>query len=452
MGGVSRRALLAGATALLAAFLLSACTPSQKDLGNVYRDAMNSNLKTFDPIHCSDLYSHMCQSQVYETLYEYKYLARPYDVQPCLAESLPEITDSGRVYRIRLKRGIRFADDPAFPGGRGREVTAHDFVYSALRVADVRNQSSGWWIYEGKIVGLDAFRAASESLPPLPDSAYPDLYRRPVEGLLAEDDRTLRITLTRPFPYFKYILAMAYAAVVAREAVEKYGDEFMSHPVGTGPFLLAEWRRGLRVDFVRNPAYRHGLYPAEGSADDSARGLLADAGKPLPFLDRVELHIFEEDQPMILNYLRGRLDRSPIPKDNYDAIVNPDKSLKAGYAGKGYTLVRDEDLDLTYTIFNMQDPVLGKSRRLRQAMTLAQDAEEIVRLLYNGRAVRAQSPIPPGLFGYDSAYRHPYQGLDLPKAKAFLAEAGYPGGKGLPEFEYMFPSSATSRQHAEQSG
>jgi oligopeptide transport system substrate-binding protein len=443
----SLRNLLPGACA--AVFLLPSCTPSKKELGNVYRDAIRTNLKTLDPALTSDRYSNMCVSQVYETLYQYKYLSRPYDVEPALADSLPAIADSGREYTIRLKPGIRFADDSCFPGGKGREVRASDFVYSTLRLADVRTQSTGWWIYEGKIRGLDDFRAATERLPPFPDSLDPDLYRQRVEGIEALDSLTVRIRLTRPYPYFKYILAMNYAAVVAREAVTTYGEDFRHHPVGTGPYLLDEWRRGLRVTFKRNPNFRREAYPTEGMPADSARGLLADAGKPLPFIDRVEINIFEEDQTMMLNFLRGNLDRSSIPKDNYDRIVTPEKTLHGPYAEAGFRLVKDEDLDLTYTIFNMEDPLLGKHKKLRQALSLSEDADHIIKLFYNGRAIRAHSPIPPGLFGFDTAYKNPFARHDIPKAKALLAEAGFPDGQGLPEFEYLFPSSSSGRQMAE---
>ena len=433
-----------------AGLILAACTPSRKQSGNVYRTAMPTNLKTFDPAQCSDQYSAICQAQVYETLYQYKYLARPYDVEPLLAASLPEVTDSGRVYRIRLKPGIRFADDPCFPGGNGREVKAADFVYSVKRMADERNRTTGWWIYEGKIVGLDEFRKRSGALPPLPDSLYPDLYDAPVEGLRALDDTTLQLTLTKAYPYFKYILAMPYAALVAREAVDRYGVEFMNHPVGTGPFVLREWRRGLRLVFERNPGYRHGVYPSEGSREDSLRGLLADAGKALPFVDRVEIGIFEESQPMWLNFLRGYLDRVPtIPKDNYEQVVASDRSLREGLGVKGLTLIPKEELDLTYVFFNMEDPVLGRHKKLRQAMALAYDIETVIKLFYNGQAVRAVSPIPPGLFGYDSAYKNPYARYDVEKARTLLAEAGFPGGKGLPEFEYLTQSNTTSRQMGE---
>lgn len=429
---------------------IAACTPSRKDLGNVYRVPIVSNLKSMDPAQCQDQYSNVCQQQVYETLYQYKYLARPYDVEPLLAAALPEVSDSGRTYRIRMKRGVRFTDDACFPGGKGREVTARDFVYSVKRIADQRSKTTGWWIFEGKVKGLDAFRAASDSLPPLPDSIHPALYDREVEGLRALDDTTIQILLTKPYPYFKYILSMGYAAVIAHEAVEYYKEDFLNHPVGTGPFILTEWRRGLRLVFTRNPDYRHSVFPTEGTRGDSLAGLLADAGKPLPFIDRLEVHIFEEGQPMWLNFLRGNLDYSTIPKDNFAQIVTPSKSLRDEFGGKGLQLIPKEELDLTYVAFNMEDPVLGKNKKLRQAMALATNTPETIKLFYNNQAIRAQSPIPPGLFGYDSSFHNPYARYDLDEAKRRLAEAGFPGGKGLPQFEYLAPTSTTNRQMAEK--
>ncbi|MEO7424822.1 MAG: ABC transporter substrate-binding protein [Fibrobacteria bacterium] len=434
---------------LLVSAALMACTPSRKKLGNTYRGVLTSNLKNFDPALVQDQYSSMCQFQVYETLLEYKYLARPYDVQPCLAAAPVEISDSGKVYTIRMKRGVEFADDACFPGGKGREVKAADFVYSIKRMCDVRTKTTGWWIFDGKVEGLDAFRKATESLPPLAEQWHPALYDSIVPGLTALDDTTVRITLTRPYPYFKYILAMPYAAVVPHEAVDHYREDFQDHPVGTGPYLLKEWRRGLRVVFERNPKYHHGFYPSEGTAADSAEGLLADSGKALPFIDRIELGIFEEYQPMWLNFLRGNVDRSPIPKDNYGETVMPDKSVRGDMAAKGIALFRQNELDIRYTCFNFEDPLLGKHKALRQAMSLAYDAKKGMDLFYNGRGVHADSPIPPGLFGYDSTWKNPYARLDREAAKALLAKDGFPGGRGLPEFEYLTVAGSDTRQIGE---
>lgn len=435
--------------ALLAAFLFASCTPSRKNLGNTYRGVLITNIKNFDPAVVQDQYSAMCQFQIYETLVEYKYLARPYDVQACLASALPEIADSGKVFLIHMRKGVEFADDACFPGGKGREVKAADFIYSIKRLCDVRTKTTGWWLFDGKVVGLDAFRKASEALPPLPEQWHPALYDQEVAGLRALDDTTLRIELTKPYPYFKYILAMPYAAVIPHEAVEHYGEDFLNHPVGTGPYLLKEWRRGLRLAFERNPKYHHGFYPSEGTAEDSAEGLLADAGKPLPFIDRIEYNVFEEYQPMWLNFLRGNLDRSPIPKDNFGEAVTPDKAVRGELAGKGITLFQQKELDLTYTCFNFEDPILGKHKGLRQAMSLAEDGDRAIDLFYNGQAIRAQSPIPPGLFGYDSAFRNPFSRYDTTAARALLAKEGFPGGKGLPEFEYLTIANSTNRQMGE---
>ncbi|HAO99152.1 MAG TPA: hypothetical protein DCQ83_03815, partial [Fibrobacteres bacterium] len=400
---------------------LCACTP-QRHVGHVYRGALASNLKTFDPAQASDAYSNQSQFQIYECLYEYKYLARPYEVQPCLASSMPVVSDSGTVYTLHLRSDVEFQDDACFPNGKGRKVTAQDFIYSIKRLTDVRTQTFGWWIFDGKVKGLDEFRKLSEALPPLPDSIHPDLYNREVEGLRALDDTTVRMELTRPYPYFKYILAMPYAAIIPHEAVEYYGEEFLNHPVGTGPFVLKEWRRGLRLVFERNPKYHHGFYPSEGEASDSAAGLLADAGKPLPFLDRAEIYIFEETQPMWLNFLRGNLDRSAIPKDNYSQAVTPQRALRPELFEKGIRLRRMQELDITYICFNMDDPALGNDRKLRQAMQLGYDVETVIDRFYNGRGRRAQSLIPPGLSGYDSTFKGPYGRFDPDAARKLLAE------------------------------
>jgi len=440
--------LLTGLAFVLPTLFFAACAPD-RDPGNVYRGALISNLKTFDPAQASDAYSIQSQYQIYEGLYEYKYLARPYDVQPALAAAMPTISADGLTYTIPVRTDVEFQDDQAFPQGKGRKVTAHDFVFSLKRLADVRTQTYGWWVFDDKIVGLNDFRTASESLPPLPDSLIPALYDREVAGLRAVNDSTVVITLTRPYPYFKYILAMPYAYVIAREVLAHYGEEFLNHPVGTGPFVLKEWRRGLRLTFVRNPKYKHGFYPTEGSAEDSAAGLLADAGKPLPFVDRVELGIFNETQPMWLNFLRGNLDRSSIPKDNYAQAVNPERGLRGEFAERGIKLHRMADLDVVYICLNMQDPVVGKNRKLRQALQLGYDVETVVSRFYNGRGVRAQGVIPPGLFGYEGSFKSPFGVYDVARAKALLAEAGYPEGRGLPELVYLTVANTEARQRGE---
>src|SRR3989339_124204 len=389
--------------ALLLFLLLPGCSFQKKKLGNVHRDVLIAKIKGFDPADVSDLYSHICQKQVYEALYQYKYLVRPFDIEPCLAESLPTISENGLLWRIPLKKGIRFTDYPCFPEGKGRVVNARDFIYSIKRLADARTRSTGWGLFENKIEGLDEFRDATRKLKKS-DSAD---YFSNLSGLAVLDDYKVQIRLTQPFPYFKYILTMGYTALFPHEAVDYYQEEFLNHPVGTGPYRLTEWRRSQRMVFERNLNYHHGFYPTEGEEGDRAAGLLEDAGRPLPLIDRIEFYIFMESQPMILNFLRGNLEQSGIPKDEYNNIVLPDKSLKEEYRKKGILLSRYADLDLTYTIFNFADTLMGRYKKLRQAISLAEDVKKTIELFYNGRAVEAQSPIPPGMFGYEADYKNP---------------------------------------------
>ena len=431
---------------ILPLFFLFSCTVDRGSLGNVFRTVIVSKVKGFDPAQVSDLYSHIVQKQVYEALYQYKYLVRPYDIEPCLAESLPQISPNGLIYTIRLKRGIYFTDDPCFPNGKGREINARDFIHSLKRLADVRTKTTGWWLFHDKIEGLDEFREYTKKLK-LKEKVD---YFSNLKGLSALNDSLIEIRLKKPCPYFKYILTMAYVALYPHEAVEYYGEEFLNHPVGTGPFILKEWRRGLRLVYERNPKYKHGFYPTAGEPNDSKIGLLEDAGKQLPFIDRLEMHVFIEYQPMILNFLRGNVELSAIPKDNYESIVTPEKTLRPQYQAKGIVLRKTEDLDLVYTSFNHEDTLLGKNRKLRQAISLAFNAQKTIDLFYNGRAIPAQSLLPPGIFGYDPDFKNPFQDYNVEKAKKLLAEAGFPNGKGLPTFEYLNTASTTSRQWGEK--
>ena len=230
-----------------------------EESGMVLRLASASHIKGFDPVHAGDSPSIAVMALAYEPLLQYKYLERPYAVEPCLAAGMPEVRADGLVYRFRIRRGIRFVDDPCFAasGGAGRELVAEDFIYAFKRLADVKTQPTGWWIFDGKIVGLDAFYKASAT-----ENGVD--YDRPVEGLRAPDPYTLEIELTGPYPQLLYVLAMTYTSAVAREAVEHYGEEFLNHPVGTGPYRLERWARGSKVVLVRNPRLARRDLPRDG--------------------------------------------------------------------------------------------------------------------------------------------------------------------------------------------
>lgn len=415
----SRRALGIIFTAtLLVAITLSAraadvSSPTMRYFGSTER------IRGFDPITAGDVPTAAAIYKIYEGLLEYEYLARPYKVRPMLAESLPEVSADGLKYTFKIKPGVRFHDNPCFPGGKGRKLTAEDFVYSWKRLADVRNKSTGYWIFEGRIVGLDEFHKKS-----INERVN---YDEPVEGVQALDRYTLQIKLTEPYPQLLWILTMDYAFAVPREAVERYGGEFLNNPVGTGPFLVKNWRRSYRIEFVRNPNYHGDTYPSEGEPGDREAGLLDDAGKPLPMLDSLVQYVISDDSTEWLMFLSGRLAASGIGRSNFDAVITGQKELTPELKARGIRLEKSPLMDTTYIGFNMEDPVVGPNKKLRQALSCAIDIEKYCKF-YNDRLMPAKGPIPPKVAGHDADGPYPYP-FDLERAKRLLTEAGYPEGR-----------------------
>jgi len=433
---------LSGLALVLGLVSMSACTGKGGEKGVLKLPAV-ADAKALDPAMADDLYTNEAVSLIYEGLVEYEYLKRPHELRPLLAEAMPTVSKDGLVYTFKIKKGVKFTDSPHFEGGKGRDVTANDFVYSLLRIADPKINSGGFWIFDGKIKGLNEWREKNKA------AAAVDYANGP-EGFKALDDSTLQITLVNPYPQLLFVLAMSYSSVVAPELVEKLGKDFGNNPVGTGPYILDTWARGSKITYKRNPNYTHSTYPTQAEATDD-KSLLADSGKALPFTDRLEIQIFTESQPLWLNFLSGQLDRAGIPKDNFDSIIDVNtRQLKKEFLDKGIVLTITPGADVTYTAFNMLDPFFKKAGpKFRHAIALAEDTVDSLKVFYNNRGIPAHTPVPPGLAGYDENFINPFQRFDLEAAKKLLAEAGYPEGKGVPVIQYEIGQGAESRQMAE---
>jgi len=380
-------------------------------------------IRGFDPVRAGDVASALAVARIYEPLLQYSYLARPYQVEPLLADGMPVFSADGLTCTFKIRKGIFYQDDPCFPGGQGREVEARDFEYAIKRLADQKTQSVGYWILSGRIRGLDAFREQS-------GRDEPTDYDQPVSGITVTDRHTLAVTLVEPYPQLLWILTMPYVVATPREAVEYYGDEFSRNPVGTGPYVLAEWKLNYRLDYVRNPKWqqtgRVELYPATGSATDGRDGLLVDAGKPMPFIDRITDYVVMDPATRWMMFMTGQLDSSDVSRDNWDAILDDHLDLNPDLKARQIRLTTGPSLRLGYFAFNMEDPVLGTNKLLRQAMTSAFDTEAWIKL-YNGRITRPAGPIPEGLAGVEPDH-DPYP-FDLDRARDLLARAGYPDGQ-----------------------
>ncbi|EQC47193.1 ABC transporter substrate-binding protein [Bacteriovorax sp. Seq25_V] len=432
--------LISLASLLFGTLLLSACSKKEQTTEKVLNIAVTAEVKGMDPIFANDKYSANEVARVYEGLLEYDYLKRPYTLVPNLAEALPTVSEDGLTYTFKIKQGVVFQDDAAFPGGKGRELEAEDFVYSIKRLADPKLQGLGWWLLDEKIKGLNEWRnkyAEKDTVD----------YSEKIEGLYAADKYTLVFKLSKPFPQFLYSLAMPFTFVVAKEVVEKYGKEFINHPVGTGAFYLGKFNpSSKRIEYVKNPTFRKKLFPSEAS--DEFKHMLADAGKELPLVEKVVVNVISESQPRWLNFQKGKIDYSAVDKDNFDSVISEGKNLSKKLTDKGISLEISASLDVTYTAFN-HDLKLFDNVDLRRALALGVDIHENNKLFYNNTALPAQSVVPPGIAGYMKDYKSPYRERDLAKAKELLAKAGYPDGKGLPEITYDCPSSSTSRQIGE---
>ena len=435
-------------TAVIAATVAGTLTHGAQLRDNILY-SVGADFKGFDPADSGDVVSAAMVSRVYEGLLEYAYLDRPYRAEPRLAAALPEVSPDGLTYTFHLKPGVRFSDDPCFPGGKGRAVTADDFVYSFTRILNPKLESTGDWIFINHVAGAKEWVQAGDLTAKIP-------------GFVAVDPATLQIRLRQPYPQLIWVLTMPYAFVIPHEAVEHYGVEFRRHPVGTGPYVLKDWRFNYRVEFVRNPAFSGQSYPRTGEPGDRAAGLLADAGQPLPLLDRIVDYEVAEFYTVWQMFLGGQLASTGISKDYFEKVINPQLELSDALRQRGVRLYKTPEMAMYYIAFNMKDPVVGaaadptlqeKHRKLRQAFALAIDVPTYCAVIHNNRDMPANTILPPGVAGY-TAKPYAYQ-FDRPRAKQFIAEAGYPEGKdaaGHPLRLTMISAGAGStdaRQQAE---
>ncbi len=410
--------------------------------------AVGAKVRGMDPMDIGDTTSSSIASSIYDTLYQYHYLKRPYEIIPSLAAAMPEVSEDGLVITIKIRDDVVFQDDACFEatGGKGRELVAEDFIYSWKRIANIKNVSKNWWLFDGRIKGFNEFREYTKDVEDKKDVDY----SRPVEGLVALDDHTLQITLAKPWPQMRYYLAHLPTAAVPREAVDYYGDEIINHPVGTGPYRLAEWRRGSKIVLERNPTYREELYPSEGEPGDAEKGLLDDAGKRLPLIDRTEISVIEESQPLWFKLMAGELDVGGIPKDNFNTAINDSRKLTPELKAKGIVLEKYEDPATYWYGFNMEDELVGKNKPLRQAMNLAFDRKTFNSKFRNNRGVPARGFLPPMMAGYDENIESPFTIFDTELARQKLKEAEALHGGPLPAIVLTMPGTdSNARQQGE---
>jgi len=382
-------------------FLLWNAAFAAADPGKIVRTVFEAPDDGFDLVRTQNYYSGWVGDAIFETLLTYDYLARPAKLAPNTAESMPSIGDGGRTYTFRLRKGIHFTPDPAFHG-KPRELTAADYVYTIKRLVDPQNRSPSANFVSGKIIGLDELAAHAKKTGRFD-------YDAPVPGLQALDRYTLRIRLRAPDSNFLYVLAYGGLAAVAREVIEAYGTQSGQHPVGTGPYMLKQYVPRSKIVLVANPDYRGFVWNFKPSGDPEDERIVRDMkGKHMPQVGRVEISIIEEEQSRWLSFQEGRIDFDKLPQLAAPTVLDGDR-LKPEFAAQNIRLFRMDEPEITYTIFNFRDPIVGgystDKVALRRAIAMAYDVREEIALLRNGQAVKAEMIVPGGVVGHDPAYR-----------------------------------------------
>jgi ABC-type transport system substrate-binding protein len=418
-----------GAALVLWALALPAVSGAA-DMSKTLRVTFQVAETGFDPTRTNDYYSGLVIEAIYDRLLTYDYLARPAKLVPLAAESLPQITDNGKTYTFRIKKGIYFTPDPAFKGKK-RELTAEDYAYSIKRFFDPRNRSPYAFLFEGKIVGLDEAGVRARK-------AGRFDYEAKVPGLEVPDRYTLRIHLKEIDYGLSHILAFDLSGAVAREVIELYGDDTNAHPVGSGPYRLKHYTRSSKIVLEANPGYREKIWDFQPGDDPLDKEIAAQMkGKRLPAIGNVEISIMEETQSRWLAFEKGETDMEYQLWDIAPTFMTADGKLRPAFVKRGIKLNRTVDPEITYTYFNMQEkigdqpnPVFGYSKEkiaLRRAIAMAYKIDDQIKIIRKGQAVRAEFPVPPGVAGHDPNYKFgiPY---DPRTANALLDKFGYRRG------------------------
>lgn len=444
---------------LLLALLVGACdgrsgTETTRQAGGglkTYRHSLDQAPASLDPVQASNVYANHVVINAYDTLYAYKYLARPYQLKPNLADGWPDISEDLLTYTIRLKRGVLFQDDRAFPGGKGREVVAEDVVYSLKRQFDPKNRPQGAWLWQGRIIGLDGWKEAGSD------------YAQEVPGLRALDSHTLQIRLTRPYPQLLDTLAQGYSAVVPREAVERYGREFGARPVGSGPFKVVSYNTA-RIVMDRHPGYRPEPVDIweEGYDPASQRytGVERIHGRSPPFIDRLIIDFANDTASLWNSFIKGNeVQLSVLPVEKAEEVLESRTPvrLKKAYADK-YQVYSGPEAGFIFETFNLDFPDFGyhpdpererRNKALRCAIIKAYNWEARNESWYFGLATVFPGIIVPVVPEFDPELSRDSVTRDVALARRLLAESGWTP-ENLPVLTYGQTAGVRQRMVFEQ--
>ncbi|WP_168427329.1 ABC transporter substrate-binding protein [Candidatus Colwellia aromaticivorans] len=424
-----------------------------KGPAKIYRHSLAGAPSSLDPVNAATVYANNIVVNIYDTLYRYKYLARPYEIVPNLAVAMPEVSDDGLIYTIKIKKGVFYADDPAFPSGKGREVIAEDLIYSIKRHFDVTNRSQGSWLWDGKIVGIKEWKDVGSH------------YSQTIEGLKALDSHTIQITLLAPYPQLIHTFAQGFSAIVPHEAIDHYGREFSVHPVGSGPFKMLRYESSNYALMIRNIKYRQEPIDLEFEGYDpklhKQYGIDKISGKSPPLVDALKIDFIKETASRWASFNKANeINFTGVPVEQVDQILSQKrpKIILTPEMDEKYHMSHNIEAGFVHTDFNMRDPLIGynddpvrdkRNKLLRCAIRSAFNWQERNDVFYSGIGIIYPGIIPPVVPEFDPQLSNSSTLRNVDEAKRLMLEGGWTSDN-VPTLVYGGVASVGTRQMYEQ--
>ncbi len=395
--------------------LVSCFKKKNSDFSDQINFALSSDISSLDPAIAFDEVSLTIIYQVYEALFEYDYKSPNPTLVPLLATKMPEVSKDLLTYTFNIKKHILYHPHPDL--AQGRTVKAQDFVTQIKRLAYTPLKGQGFWLFEGKIEGIDQFKKDTQSLDQLLNNS--------ISGVKVINDHSFSIKLIKPYPQMLYAMAMAFTVPVPAEILKKNNNLLENFEVGTGPFTLDTFKRSHKVVLKKYDKYHN---PA------------------LPKVEKIHFPFMKESQTRWLNFLNNKIDFFGIGKSHFNLVLDKQGQLKQELEKKDFKLIKAPSLTYWWFSFNMGDSIFSKNKDLRLAFAHAIDRKKYIELFTNNTAQVANSIYHPTNFGYSSDNFNNFN-FDINKAKSFLSSAGYPNGEGLPEITLDTRSSASEALH-----
>lgn len=390
------------------------------------RLSLDDKVESLDPAKAYSDDSLLLSAQVLEPLYQYHYLKRPYEIQPLLAETLPIISEKGKVVTVKIRKGVFFHPHEAF-NNKPRELIAEDFITQFKRLTLDSLKSPGRGLFAGLVVGFDEY---SQQV----GNKWENFPQHSMRGVEAKDRYTLQIRLEKSEPNIVYYLALNFLSPVPWELVKFQKNNLDMTLIGTGPYVF-KGHKGEYIDMEKFQDYREDFYPSSGDRYANVQKLLDSSKEKIPFIDNVRFHITGDEDKRWKMFFNHEIDVLTVPKTLLPKLYDPQGELTAEIKEKGVVLKHFPTLANRWLAFNMRHPLIGKNEYLRRAIAYSIDYSKYIQVLSQNTNLRANSILVPGISGYMPAkdFRFKY---DLALAKEYLKQAGFTNPSQMPTIVY----------------